>query len=202
MASKSGWIVGTALLALAGVGMLGWKAKTGELPGVRPNGSVKLPNGWTVNKVGKLIDLPGDFPQDVAFLGDGRHALVNTAGFNDHTLNLIDLESGQVAQSITVPTAWIGLDASNESEILLSSGQPKTGEMIHRFSFEAGKLNPKEGWLDSTTVANERFVSSIVRTKDRIYVLNIQTDELITLDPEWKVLKKNRLRYRPYALAL
>ena len=202
MASKSGWIVGTALLALAGVGMLGWKAKTGELPGVRPNGSVKLPNGWTVNKVGKLIDLPGDFPQDVAFLGDGRHALVNTAGFNDHTLNLIDLESGQVAQSITVPTAWIGLDASNESEILLSSGQPKTGEMIHRFSFEAGKLNPKEGWLDGTTVANERFVSSIVRTKDRIYVLNIQTDELITLDPEWKVLRKNRLRYRPYALAL
>ena len=202
MAAKLGWIVGTALLVAVGTALLGLKSVSGDIPGVRPNGSVKLPNGWTVTKVGKLVDLPGDFPQDVAFLADGRHALVNTAGFNDHTLNLINLESGQVSQSITLPTAWIGLDASQESEILLSAGQPKTGEMIHRFSFENGSLKPQSPWVDSTTTANDRFVSSIVRTKDKIYVLNIQTDELITLDPQWNVIRKNRLRYRPYALAL
>ncbi|MEI7577683.1 MAG: bifunctional YncE family protein/alkaline phosphatase family protein [Armatimonadota bacterium] len=202
MAAKFGLKTGGVLIMIAGLAMLGWKAKTGDLPGVRPDGSLKLPNGWTVSKVGKLIDLPGDFPQDVAFLADGRHALVNTAGFNDHTLNLINLESGTVGQTITVPTAWIGLDAQNESEILLSAGQPKSGEMIHRFALDGGKLVSKEPWLDTSIPANDRFVSSIVRTKDRIYVLNIQTDELITLDSGWNPVQKNRLRYRPYALAL
>ncbi len=202
MAAKPTWMIGTMALAIAGAAFIGWKAKSGELPGIRQDGSVKIPNGWTVNKVGKLIDLPGDFPQDVTFLSDGRHALVNTAGFNDHTLNLIDLQTWQVAQTITVPSAWIGLDANSESEILLSAGQPKTGEMIRRFALESGKLVSKEPWLDSSIPATDRFVSSIVRTKDRIYVLNIQTDELITLDAQWNPVQKNRLRYRPYALAL
>jgi DNA-binding beta-propeller fold protein YncE len=202
MTAKSWWIVSAALLGVAGLVAAGWKANSGELPGLRPDGSVKIPNGWTISKVGKLIDLPGDFPQDVAFLKDGRHALVNTAGFNDHTLNLIDLQTGQIAQTITVPTAWIGLDASNEAEILLSAGQPKSGEMIHRFTYDSGKLNSAKPWSDESTAANDRFISSIVRTKDRIYALNIQTDELITLDHDWTILRKNRLRYRPYALAL
>ena len=92
--AKSWWIVSATRLGVAGLVVAGWKANSGELPGLRPNGSDKISNGWGINKIGTLIDLPGDYPQDVAFLKDGRCTLVITAPFNDHTLNRIDLQTG------------------------------------------------------------------------------------------------------------
>ncbi len=185
-------------LALA----VGFSARQITAVGRRADGSIVLPNGWELSPAGNIVDLPGDFPQNVEFLEGGKYALVNTAGFHDHSLNLIEVASGKLVQTIGVPTAWIGLDAKNPAEILLSAGQPQTKSMLHRFSFQSGKLEPRDPWADETIPPSDRFVSSIVRTNDKIYLLNIQSNEFIIYDEKWSRVKSVPLKYRPYGLAI
>ena len=51
-----------------------------------------LPNGWRVTPAGRTIDLPGDMPGNILVLDGGKRALVNTCGYHDHSLNLVDLD--------------------------------------------------------------------------------------------------------------
>ncbi len=184
------------------VGVVGFAARQASTVGRQNDGSYKLPNGWSVKAAGKVVDLPGDFPQNVEFLDGGKFALVNTAGFHDHSLNLINLQTGLLQQSVPVPTAWIGLDASRPEDILASAGKPQSGEMIHRFSFSNEKLEQNTSWTTDSIQPTDRFVSSIVRYNGQIYVLNIQSDEILVLNAEFKIIQRSRLRYRPYGLAI
>lgn len=191
-------------LVLAGsvVALAGFTATRFSTVGPTPKGGYKLPNGWTVTKVGKVVDLPGDFPQDIAFLSNGKQAIVNTAGFHDHSINLIDLESAKVLDSKIVPTAWIGLEATKENDIWVSAGQPDSGDMVRRFRVDGTSLESTQSWTDETTEKKQRFVSSILNVENRRFILNAQTDELIALNEDNKVIKRQKTGYRPYGLAI
>jgi DNA-binding beta-propeller fold protein YncE len=185
----------------ASVTVAGFTAKRFISVGPTDSGGYKLPNGWTVTKVGRVVDLPGDFPQDIAFLENGKQAIVNTAGFHDHSVNLIDLESAKIVDSKLVPTAWIGLDASDEKDIWVSAGQPSSGEMVRRFSVEKSSLNSTQNWSDTSLNGKSRFVSSILRVAEFRYVLNAQTDELLEIDATGSVKRRTKTDYRPYGIA-
>ena len=49
-----------------------------------------LPNGWHLTPAGTLIPLPGDMPLKMLFSPDGKYLVVNTGGWHDHSVNLID----------------------------------------------------------------------------------------------------------------
>src|ERR1051325_2742849 len=90
-------------IALVGLALIGAKVKQ-EKKYVLPNkltadGRTTLPNGWRITPAGRHIKLPGDLPMKMIVTDDNK-LLVNTAGWHDHTVNVIDLKTEKIAQTI------------------------------------------------------------------------------------------------------
>src|SRR6516165_172905 len=90
-----------AAIALVGIALIADKSKQ-ERHYLLPNklsseGRTTLPNGWRVTPAGRHIPLPGDLPMKMIVTGDGK-LLVNTAGWHNHTVNLIDLKTEKLEQ--------------------------------------------------------------------------------------------------------
>ncbi len=155
-----------------------------------------LPNGWRVTPTGRSTTLPGDMPGNIVVLEGGKRALVNTCGFHDHSLNLIDLENGRIVESVPFKKSWIGL-AQRGDEVLVSGGQ---GGGMTRVALDG--LKKLEDVPLPGPQGKDRFVSSIVVGTEGTYALNIQTDEIFLLDGKDALKAHAKTEYRPYAAAL
>lgn len=153
-----------------------------------------LPNGWRITPVGKFVDLPGDMPGNIVFVG-GK-AVVNTSGFHDHSLNWIDLEAGKVVKTVPFPRSWIGL-ATHGDQILSSGGSADSQkfEGIHRVGLDG---SPATGF----TLPDVKFVSGITSGPLGLYVLDIQGDRVLRLGANERVEATGAVGYRPYVAVL
>ena len=103
----------TVILATCSVLLLGLAlaaSRIGRAPDVKDStGAVTLPNGWRITPAGRHVKLPGDLPIEMQLLGDGTKLLVLTAGYHDHSLNVLDVRTGQVTETLNVVKAWDGM---------------------------------------------------------------------------------------------
>ena len=186
-------LAGGAALAVAAPTVLlaarhpGWDAKRERFT---------LPNGWTVSPAGRSVTLPGDMPGNILVLEGGRQALVNTCGFHDHSLSLVDLDEGRLVASVPFQKSWIGL-ARRGGEALLSAG---LGSGMHRVALDG--LRPLGDAALPGLAEKERFVSGIVVGAEGTYALNVQSDEVFLLGADGGVRARTKVGYRPYAAAL
>ena len=109
-----------------------------DLPGQRPDGSVLLPNQWTLRPVGTQIPL-GDFPVNLALHPGGKYAAVLYCGYSAHEVVIVDLASSKIASRAKVDEAFYGLVFSRDGSSLFCSGS--AGELIHGFHFADGQLD-------------------------------------------------------------
>src|SRR5439155_17423298 len=72
-------------------------------------GQVVLPSGWKISPAGHATKLPGDMPERILFAPDGRQLLVNTGGFNEHGISVLDAQSGKLLQHVKVPRTFVGM---------------------------------------------------------------------------------------------
>lgn len=107
------------------------------LPGVQQDGSVLLPNQWSLRPVGRQIPL-GDFPVNIAVHPAGRHAAVLHCGYGPHEVVIVDVESGTVVSRVGIHEAFYGVAFDATGERLLCSGGGD--EVLHSFSFRDGFL--------------------------------------------------------------
>jgi YVTN family beta-propeller protein len=114
-----------------------------DLPGRKPDGSVLLPNQWSLRPVGKQIEL-GDFPVNVAVHPGGRFAAVLHCGYSAHEVLVVDLASGSITSRIGLPTAFYGLEFSKDGRQLFCSGA--ADEVVHLFEFQQGTLTNHD-WI-------------------------------------------------------
>jgi len=108
-----------------------------ELPGLRPDGSVLLPNQWSLRPVGKQVEL-SDFPVNIAVHPSGRYAAVLHCGFSGHAVLIVDLHDAKVCARAPLREAFYGLEFSPGGDRLYCSGAGE--EVIHVFDFKDGKL--------------------------------------------------------------
>ena len=108
-----------------------------ELPGKQPDGSVLLPNQWSLRPVGKQVEL-GDFPINVAVHPGGRFAAVLHSGYSAHEILVVDIASAQVVSRTGVHEAFYGLEFSKDGRQLFCSGAGE--EVIHSYAFREGSL--------------------------------------------------------------
>lgn len=108
-----------------------------ELPGRRPDGSVLLPNHWSLRPAGNQVEL-GDFPINVAVHPDGRFAAVLHTGYGAHQIMVVDIAAAQVVSRTAVHEAFYGLEFSKDGHQLFCSGAGD--EVVHAFAFEQGQL--------------------------------------------------------------
>jgi YVTN family beta-propeller protein len=111
-----------------------------DLPGARADGSVLLPNQWSLRPAGRQVDL-GDFPVSIAMHPKGRFAAVLHCGHGAHQIIIVDIQSAKVVSKAPVHEAYYGLEFSRDGHALYCSGA--SDEVVHVFSFDDGNLSPK-----------------------------------------------------------
>ncbi|MFM8891609.1 MAG: bifunctional YncE family protein/alkaline phosphatase family protein [Planctomycetia bacterium] len=108
-------------------------------PGAQADGSVILPNQWSLRPVGRH-SVVGDFPVAIALHPDGETAVVLHCGYGPHELAVIDLKTRGVLGRTRVDEAFQGLAfAPGGTRLYVSGGGSET---ILVFRFENRTLVP------------------------------------------------------------
>ena len=115
------------------------RADEARIPGPQPDGSVVLPNQWSLRPVGRQLTV-GDFPVNIAMHPAGSHAVVLHCGYGQHELIVLDLTSRGILSRTAVPEAFYGVSFDASGERLFCSGS--SDEVVHEYRFEAGVLVP------------------------------------------------------------
>jgi len=113
-------------------------ASTGNWPGSRPDGTVRLPNQWLLDPVGRQLRL-GDFPVNLAIHPGGRFAAVLHSGFGPHELIVLEIPGARILSRITLPEAFHGVAFTPDGARLVASGGGK--EVVHLFDVADGMLS-------------------------------------------------------------
>lgn len=108
-------------------------------PGLQPDGSMLLPNQWSLRPAGTSIEV-GDFPVNIAVTRNGKFAAVLHCGFSRHEVVILNLSEGKIVSRSDIDEAFYGLAFSQDGRELYCSGA--SSEVIHAFHFQNGKLTP------------------------------------------------------------
>lgn len=108
-------------------------------PGRQPDGSVLLPNMWSLRPAGSHIAME-DFPVNIAVHEEGRFAAVLHAGFGTHQIAVLDLKKREVVQRTKLDETFYGLEFGHGGRRLYASGAGS--EVVRWFEF-----NPNTGAL-------------------------------------------------------
>ncbi|HEY2934185.1 MAG TPA: alkaline phosphatase family protein [Acidobacteriota bacterium] len=141
------------------------------LPGQRSDGSVLLPNQWSLRPVGRQAVL-GDFPVNIAVHPASRFAAILHSGYSTHEIVVVEIQPGpaagnsgrrpvtraaspagssasptapprppEVVSRVTVPESFYGVEFSRDGSTLYCSGAGD--EVIHAFAFKDGYLSSR-----------------------------------------------------------
>jgi DNA-binding beta-propeller fold protein YncE len=128
-------------------------AKQPILPGVAADGSIRLPNTWSIKPAGRQLNL-GDFPVSMALHPAGKWLAVLHAGYGEHEILLVDLQGNKehVASRVRLEQTFTGIAFAPDGKALYAGG----GEfdVVHLFDFADGFLTrPRR-----LKVANQKFI--------------------------------------------
>ena len=109
-----------------------------KLPGRQSDGSVLLPNQWSLHPVGAQVEL-GDCPVNIAVHPGATYAAVLHAGYSRHEIMVVDLPHQQVVSRTRLHETFYGIQFSEDGKHLYCSGA--SDEVIHDFTFAGGQLS-------------------------------------------------------------
>jgi YVTN family beta-propeller protein len=112
-------------------------------PGRQADGSVLLPNMWSLRPAGTQVDL-ADFPVNIAVHPDGKFAAILHAGNSAHEIHIVDIAKAAIVQRVKVEETFYGLEFAHSGKRLYASGAGN--EVIRFFDFQAssGALAPEQ----------------------------------------------------------
>ena len=106
-----------------------------------PDGSVLLPNQWSLRPAGRQVDL-ADFPINMAVHPAGRYAAILHAGYSEHQILIVDIPAARVVSRTKIREAFYGLEFSRDGNRLFCSGAGD--EVVYAFEFQDGRLANKQ----------------------------------------------------------
>ena len=109
-------------------------------PGPQPDGSMLLPNQWSLRPAGTQTEL-GDFPVNLALHPGGKFAAILHCGYGPHEIIVVELPAARVASRTSVAEAFYGLAFSPDGKQLACSGS--SGEVVTLFNFARGLLTER-----------------------------------------------------------
>ena len=162
-----------------------------------------LPNGWHVTPAGSMLDLPGDMPITFCPIDSG-HVAINTCGYHDHSLAVLDTSTQQVVAKLPFKNDWMGLIRDPQGNFLVSLGKVDSGSAaIRKVSWSDSTLTEGDGiTLPELDGAKSRFVGGMLSLGvEGFLALDTQNDTLYKLDWSGQAKTRQKTRYRPYMLA-
>lgn len=111
------------------------------LPGLKDDGSLLLPNQWSLRPTGQQVAL-GDFPVNIAVHPEGRFAAILHSGHGPHEVVVVDILRAVVVSRTKVNESFYGIQFSNGGGRLYCSGA--SDELVHVYEFNDGALTELE----------------------------------------------------------
>ncbi len=108
------------------------------LPGLQRDGSVLLPNQWSLRPVGKQVPV-GDFPINIALHPAGKFAAVLHSGYGLHEVRILEIKTARIVSQAALEESFYGLAWSPDGKRLFASGA--SAEVVHTFDFKDGYLS-------------------------------------------------------------
>ena len=151
-----------------------------DLPGQRADGSVLLPNQWSLRPAGRQV-LLGDFPVNIAVHPDGRFAAVLHSGYGRHQIVVVDIPAARVVGEFPVEETFYGVEFSRDGREIYCSGAGD--EVIHAFAFKDGYLGEPKNYR--VRAAKERGIpAGLALSGDarRLFVANVWGQRISKVD--------------------
>ncbi|KLU60230.1 virginiamycin B lyase [Peptococcaceae bacterium CEB3] len=164
------------------------------------DGTVITSYDWQLTPAGQQITL-GDFPMGAAVSPDHKYVVVTNDGQGTQSLQVVDLASRQVIQTIPYhsPQAlYLGIAFSPDGKTLYASGGGRN--VIHVYSFANGTLTERSA---ITGVRGYPAGLSVSADGKTLYVANNTSDSVSSIDlTTGKVSKTTPVGHNPYTAFL
>lgn len=143
----------------------------------------RLPNGLTINPAGRLFDV-GNMPLSAITAPDGNIVLL-LSGFREQGVQVVDPRAGKILQTVSQPSAFLGLIFSSDGKTLYASGANE--DAVYEYSYIAGTLqltrtlNLKS---DDETKKGTHYPAGLALSADNqfLYVAENLSDSLAIID--------------------
>jgi DNA-binding beta-propeller fold protein YncE len=144
---------------------------------------VRLPNGWKLSPVGKLMPL-GDLPLNMAVSPSGKLLAVTNNGQSDQGIHLFDTEKMQLLDTIVTAKSWLGLTFSKDGKFLYASGgndnwimryQAKNNKLIPFDTLVIGKRWPEKISIAGIAIDDDRqLLYTVTKENNSLYVYDLK----------------------------
>ncbi len=109
-------------------------------PGMTREGTVLLPNGWSLKPAGRQTKL-GDLPVQIALHPSQPILAILHAGYGEHEVVTVDGANGKVIGRVALPGTFAGLVWSADGKQLFVGGG--FDDLVYRFDHADGLLSKK-----------------------------------------------------------
>lgn len=148
---------------------------------------VLLPNGWSLTPAGKSVPL-GDLPLNMAVSKSKSLIAVTNNGYSDQSVELVDVTTGKVVDSMPVSRSWYGLKFSDNDKYLYASGGNDNWILKYEVvgkklkfedSIKLGKKWPTEISPSGFDIDDEKNLMYVVtKENNSLYVVNLKTKKV------------------------
>ncbi|MBK8975404.1 MAG: phosphoesterase [Planctomycetes bacterium] len=157
-----------------------------EWPGPRPDGSILLPNGWSVRPYGRQIELGSDLPIRTVWHPGGRWLAVQHVGYRAHQVSIVDAADGDtqgaVVATLPLPRSWSGMAFTADGARLLVSGG--VDDVVHAFAFDAatGRAEPEPAAIVVGDPNELDLVAGMAVSAGQLFVCLQRSDRVAVVD--------------------
>ncbi|HEY8181863.1 MAG TPA: hypothetical protein VII32_06455, partial [Thermoanaerobaculia bacterium] len=99
--------------------------------------AVQLPTGARLDPAGRAIAV-GNFPLAMAAAPDGKHVIVTLSGWKTQGVQVVDIDSGAITQTIEKPATFLGIAFSPDGKSVYVSGG--NDDVIYAYAWRENRL--------------------------------------------------------------
>ena len=155
-------LVFTSVIISCGL-QCGRRPEGSQRPGVQPDGSVLLTNGWRLTPAGERVSV-GEFPLGMALSPDSRYLAVTNNGYTGHSVSIIDVQDKKETRRIPVESGWLGICFSPDGGRLFISGGSSNN--IEVYSFDNGAVKHEKTLSPSQSPDKTYFPAGLTVSRD------------------------------------
>ncbi|HSE65915.1 MAG TPA: SMP-30/gluconolactonase/LRE family protein, partial [Gemmatimonadales bacterium] len=165
----------------------------------------RLPTGVTLDPAGRSSEI-GSFPLALVATPGGDRVVALLNGHREQGIQVIEVSTGRVVQTISQPAAFVGLDFDHAGRRLYVSGG--NGDVIYRYDWRQGEATLVDSLILATRqpkADGTRYPAGLAISPDDrfLYVAENLADSLAVIDLEsGRVVQRVAAGRYPYGVAV
>jgi len=199
----------TIIAATAGTLLATVFAACSPTPGATsasPAHARRLPTGERLDPVGRSLTL-GSMPLSIAIAPDSSHAAVLLGGWREQGVQIVDLATGRVTQTIPQAAAFLGVAFAPDGHALYTSGG--NGDVIYRYAWDGSRASLADSLIlaakASPRASGTRYPAGVALSPDgtTLYAAENLADSIAVVNiAQHRVVQRLATDRYPYGVAV